>query len=57
MERLRRLPARELALPAREPPLPGESLQSLLRRHALAMGYEDVNDHAALRHCLPSGLS
>ena len=27
-------------LPARVPLLPGESLQSLLRRHALAMGYE-----------------
>ncbi|HWL11074.1 MAG TPA: TniQ family protein, partial [Planctomicrobium sp.] len=29
-------------LPAREPVLPGESLESLIRRHALAMGYEHV---------------
>ena len=27
------------------------------RVFALALGYEDVNGHAALRHCLPSGLS
>jgi excisionase family DNA binding protein len=27
-------------LPVREPPLPGESLTSLVRRHVLAMGYE-----------------
>lgn len=27
-------------LPAREPPLSGESLRSLVRRHALAMGYD-----------------
>lgn len=27
-------------LPARETPLPGESLRSLVRRHALAMGYD-----------------
>jgi len=27
-------------MPVREPPLPGESLDSLVRRHALAMGYE-----------------
>ncbi|MAG93698.1 MAG: hypothetical protein CMJ48_08110 [Planctomycetaceae bacterium] len=43
MEALRRLPARE-------PPLPGESLQSLLRRHALAMGYERLG---LLRALLP----
>jgi hypothetical protein len=36
MERLQRLPARE-------PPLPGESLSSLLRRTAAAMGYDNVN--------------
>ena len=29
-------------LPARETPLPGESLASLLRRTAEAMGYEHV---------------
>ena len=27
------------------------------RVFALALGYEDVNDHAVLRHSLPSGLS
>ena len=43
MKRLRRLPARE-------PPLPGESLQSLLRRHALAMGYDRLG---LLRALLP----
>jgi hypothetical protein len=31
------------ALPARELPLPGESLASLLRRTAAAMGYDNVN--------------
>ncbi len=50
MERLGRLPAWELALPARELPLPGESLQSLFRRHALAMGYERLG---LLRALLP----
>lgn len=35
-------------LPAREPPLPGESLESLVRRHALAMGYECVGRISAL---------
>lgn len=30
-------------LPIREPPLPGESLMSLLRRTATAMGYDNVN--------------
>ena len=50
MEGLRRLPGRELALPARELPLPGESLQSLLRRQALAMGYERLG---LLRALLP----
>ena len=29
-------------LPAREPPLPGESLTSLVRRQTLAMGYESI---------------
>jgi hypothetical protein len=36
MKRLQRLPARE-------PPLPGESLSSLLRRTAAAMGYGNIN--------------
>ena len=35
-------------LPVREPPLPGESLESLVRRHALAMGYECVGRISAL---------
>src|SRR5690242_14961281 len=30
-------------LPAREPPLAGESLTSLVRRNAAAMGYESVH--------------
>ena len=37
-------------LPARESPLPGESLDSLVRRTACAMGYESV---ARLRSLLP----
>ncbi|HWL08267.1 MAG TPA: TniQ family protein [Planctomicrobium sp.] len=35
-------------LPAREPMLPGESLESLVRRQALAMGYEQVGRISAL---------
>jgi len=35
-------------LPAREPLLPWESLESLIRRHALAMGYECVGRISAL---------
>lgn len=31
------------SLPVREPPLPGESLASLLRRTAVVMGYDNVN--------------
>jgi len=35
-------------LPAREPVLPGESLESLIRRQALAMGYEHIGRISAL---------
>ena len=35
-------------LPAREPPLPGESLASLVRRHSQAMGYERLRQLTGL---------